>query len=108
MQQFIIKYRHWSFVEIAMSDTNALPEFDRQFHVHGQTVKDKATRETFDPALKIGQRVQDATHANVLYLRSVSPNRVSFIPSLIINQTEIDDALKILRKALDIVWSDIS
>ena len=31
-----------------------------------QLVKNKTTRETFDPALKIGQRVQDAAHANGL------------------------------------------
>ncbi|MGB1885355.1 MAG: aminotransferase class III-fold pyridoxal phosphate-dependent enzyme, partial [Gammaproteobacteria bacterium] len=72
-----------------------------------QLVKNKTTRETFDPALKIGQRVQDAAHANGLYLRAIPPDRISFMPPLIIEQSEIDDALKILRKALDIVWSEI-
>jgi len=63
--------------------------------------------ETFDPALKIGQRVQDAAHANGLYLRAIPPDRISFMPPLIIEQSEIDDALTILRKALDIVWREI-
>ena len=30
------------------------------------------------------------------------------MPPLTITQTDIDDALKILHKALDIVWSNIS
>ncbi|MEM7561662.1 MAG: aminotransferase [Pseudomonadota bacterium] len=72
-----------------------------------QLVKDKTTRETFDPELKIGQRVQDAAHANGLYLRSIPPDRISFMPPLIIEKSEIDDALVILRKALDIVWDEI-
>jgi adenosylmethionine-8-amino-7-oxononanoate aminotransferase len=51
--------------------------------------------------------VQDAAHANGLYLRSIPPDRISFMPPLIIEKSEIDDALLILRKALDIVWNDI-
>lgn len=72
-----------------------------------ELVKDKNTREQFDPKLKIGQRVQDAAHANGLYLRSIPPDRISFMPPLIIKNHEIDVALLILRKALDIVWKEI-
>ena len=72
-----------------------------------ELVKDKSTREQYDPALKIGQRVQDAAHANGLYLRSIPPDRISFMPPLIIEKNEIDDALVILRKALDIVWDEV-
>ena len=70
-------------------------------------VKDKKTRELFDPSLKIGQRVQDAAHANGLYLRSIPPDRISFMPPLIINEDEIAEALKRFRLALDNVWSEI-
>ncbi len=72
-----------------------------------ELVKDKRTREQYDPALKIGQRVQDAAHAGGLYLRSIPPDRISFMPPLIIEKTEIDDAIAILRKALDSVWAEI-
>jgi 4-aminobutyrate--pyruvate transaminase len=70
-------------------------------------VKDKKTREKYDPALKVGQRVQDAAHAGGLYLRSIPPDRISFMPPLIIEENEIDDALAILRKALDIVYNEL-
>ncbi len=72
-----------------------------------ELVKDKKTREKYDPALKVGQRVQDAAHAGGLYLRSIPPDRISFMPPLIIEENEIDDALAILRKALDIVYNEL-
>lgn len=72
-----------------------------------ELVKDKNTREQYDPQLKIGQRVQDAAHANGLYLRSIPPDRISFMPPLIIEKHEITEALQILKKALDIVWREI-
>ena len=73
-----------------------------------ELVKDKNTREQYDPELKIGQRVQDAAHDNGLYLRSIAPDRISFMPPLIIEKDEINAALLILKKALDIVWKEIS
>ncbi|MCP4766155.1 MAG: aminotransferase class III-fold pyridoxal phosphate-dependent enzyme [Gammaproteobacteria bacterium] len=72
-----------------------------------ELVKDKKTREQYDPALKIGQRVQDAAHAGGLYLRTIAPDRISFMPPLIIEKSEIDAAAAILRKALDSVWEEI-
>ena len=72
-----------------------------------ELVKDKNTREQYDPALKVGQRVQDAAHAGGLYLRSIPPDRISFMPPLIIEKSEIDDAVAILRKALDSVWETL-
>jgi len=72
-----------------------------------ELVKDKKTREQFDPALQIGQRVQDAAHANGLYLRSIPPDRISFMPPLIIEKSEVDEALRILRIALDKVWKEL-
>lgn len=72
-----------------------------------ELVRDKKTREQYDPSLKIGQRVQDAAHAGGLYLRSIPPDRISFMPPLIIEKSEIDDAVAILRKALDQVWDEV-
>jgi 4-aminobutyrate--pyruvate transaminase len=72
-----------------------------------ELVKDKKTREQYDPGLKIGQRVQDAAHENGLYLRAIAPDRISFMPPLIIEADEIQQALSILRKALDFVWNEI-
>ena len=72
-----------------------------------ELVKNKKTREQYDPALKIGQRVQDAAHANGLYLRSIAPDRISFMPPLIIEKHEIIESLTILTKALDFVWNEI-
>ena len=72
-----------------------------------ELVKDKKTREQFDPALKIGARVQDAAHDNGLYLRSIPQDRISFMPPLIINEDEIELALERFKKALDQVWSEV-
>ncbi len=72
-----------------------------------ELVANKQTREQFDPALKVGQRVQDAAHDLGLYLRSIPPDRISFMPPLIIEKPEIDDALAILKQALDRVWSEL-
>ena len=72
-----------------------------------ELVKDKTTREQFDPALKIGQRVQDAAHDSGLYLRSIPPDRISFMPPLIIEEDEIAEALKRFRQALDKVWKEV-
>ena len=72
-----------------------------------ELVQDKNTREQFDASLKVGQRVQDAAHAGGLYLRSIPPDRISFMPPLIIEKSEIDDAVAILRRALDQVWDEI-
>lgn len=72
-----------------------------------QLMADKATREPFDPALKVGVRVQDAAHDRGLYLRSIPPDRLSFMPPLIIDDAEIDEAADILKAALDAVWQQV-
>lgn len=72
-----------------------------------ELVRDSKNREQYDPALKVGQRVQEAAHANGLYLRSIAPDRISFMPPLIIDETEIEEALRRLRRALDSVWNEL-
>ena len=72
-----------------------------------QLVEDKATRALFDPAMKVGQRVQDHAHARGLYLRAIAPDRISFMPPLIIVEDEIVEATARLRAALDDTWKDL-
>ena len=72
-----------------------------------ELVKDKKTREQFDPALKVGARVQDAAHDQGLYLRSIPPDRISFMPPLIIEEDEIDEAVDRFKDALDQVWQSL-
>ena len=50
---------------------------------------------------------QDAAHANGLYLRSIPQDRISFMPPLIIEEDEINEALQRLRRALDSVWQEV-
>ncbi|MEM6577399.1 MAG: aminotransferase [Pseudomonadota bacterium] len=72
-----------------------------------QLVQDKATRALWEPALKVGTMVQDRAHARGLYLRSIPPDRISFMPPLIINEDEISEATAILQAALDDVWAEV-
>ncbi|MEO0389976.1 MAG: aminotransferase class III-fold pyridoxal phosphate-dependent enzyme [Pseudomonadota bacterium] len=72
-----------------------------------QLVQDKATRGLWDPARKVGTMVQDRAHARGLYLRSIPPDRISFMPPLIITQDEIIEATAILKAALDDVWNEV-
>jgi 4-aminobutyrate---pyruvate transaminase len=72
-----------------------------------ELVKDKKTREQYDPALKVGPRVQDAAHNRGLYLRSIAPDRISFMPPLIIEENEIDDAADRFKGALDDIWAEV-
>ncbi len=72
-----------------------------------QLVADKGKRELFDPALKVGQRVQDFAHDRGLYLRSIAPDRISFMPPLIIDEDEIDEATSRLAGALDDAWASL-
>ena len=72
-----------------------------------QLMADKEKRTPFDPAQKVGVRVQDAAHKRGLYLRSIPPDRISFMPPLIIEENEIDEAVDIFKAALDAVWEEI-
>lgn len=72
-----------------------------------QLVQNKATRALWDPSLKVGTMVQDRAHARGLYLRSIPPDRISFMPPLIIEEDEIAEAIAILKAALDDVWEEV-
>ncbi|WP_253284245.1 MULTISPECIES: aminotransferase class III-fold pyridoxal phosphate-dependent enzyme [unclassified Ruegeria] len=72
-----------------------------------QLVQGKGTRALWDPALKVGTMVQNRAHTRGLYLRPVPPDRISFMPPLIINEDEIDEATAILKAALDDVRAEV-
>jgi len=72
-----------------------------------QLVQDKTTRALWDPALKVGTMVQDRAHERGLYLRSIPPDRISFMPPLIISEDEVAEATAILKAALDDVWAEV-
>ncbi len=69
-----------------------------------QLVRDKDARTLWDPSLKVGAMVQDLAHKYGLYLRSIQPDRISFMPPLIINEDEVAEAQGILKTALDEAW----
>ncbi len=73
-----------------------------------QLVRDKKTRTLYDPSLKVGAMVQDLAHEHGLYLRAIAPDRISFMPPLIITEDEVVEALAILKLALDDAWSRIA
>lgn len=73
-----------------------------------QLVEDKATRKRFDPERGAGRLVQDFAHDRGLYLRSIPPDRISFMPPLIIDEEEIAEATSRLRGALDDAWQELS
>ena len=65
-----------------------------------EIVKDKETREAFDPALKIAQTVADLALGHGLIVRVIG-DRLVFAPPLIISEDEIDALAEALGKALD-------
>ncbi len=72
-----------------------------------QLVRDKKSRALWDSPLKVGALVQDLAHEGGLYLRSIAPDRISFMPPLNINEDEISEGLTILKHALDKAWSRV-
>ena len=68
-----------------------------------ELMKDGKKRVPFDPALKIGELVQDRAHDRGLYLRAIG-DRISFMPPLIISESEIDEAVDRFKLGLDDAW----
>jgi len=72
-----------------------------------QLVEDAPTRTLFDPARGVGRLVQDMAHDRGLYLRAIAPDRISFMPPLVIDADEIVEATARLAGALDDAWSHL-
>ena len=56
-----------------------------------ELVKDKDTRENFDPALKVGPLVMNAAAEHGLIIRALINDTIAFCPPLIITEAEIDE-----------------
>ena len=65
-----------------------------------EMVADKATGQPFDPALKVGAIADGFARQHGLIARFIG-DRIALSPPLIITEAEIDDAVGMLRRALD-------
>jgi 4-aminobutyrate--pyruvate transaminase len=65
-----------------------------------ELMADKRRRVPFDPALRVGQRVADACHAEGLIVRAIG-DRIAFTPPLIITKPQIDEMCERFRRGLD-------
>ena len=71
-----------------------------------EMVQDKATRQLFDPARKLGAMVDRHARASGLITRFIG-DRIAFSPPLIVTEAEIDDVAARLGRALDGAWEEI-
>jgi len=72
-----------------------------------ELVHDKATRQPFDPELKVGAMVERYARAQGLIARFIG-DRIAFSPPLIITEAEIDEMAQRLRTALDRTCENLS
>ena len=65
-----------------------------------ELVKDKETKEGFDPSLMMGRKVEDAALSHGLILRGLGNNLV-FAPPFIVSKIEVEKIVEIAGLALD-------
>ena len=70
-----------------------------------ELVRDKASRQPFDPAVNISARVGKASKAHGLIHRAM-PERVAFAPAMIVSEEEIAEIGARFGRALDDVWAN--
>ena len=68
-----------------------------------ELVKDKATREPFDPERQVPRQVYDECLANGLLLRVCGTHALAVCPPLVVTKEQIDDIVTILRNAVTTV-----
>ncbi|MFG1413775.1 aspartate aminotransferase family protein [Xanthobacter sp. VTT E-85241] len=68
-----------------------------------ELVKDKQTRETFDPALGVAAYVGRRAQAHGVIIRALG-DTVNLCPPLIITESEIEDLMARIKLALDDTW----
>jgi 4-aminobutyrate--pyruvate transaminase len=66
-----------------------------------EMVRDKATRENFDPKLGVGGKFAANAQAEGLIIRAIPGDTITICPPLIITESEIDDLLVRFERALD-------
>jgi len=71
-----------------------------------ELVKDKTSREFFDPALEVGTRCRDLCFANGLVMRAVGDKMV-VSPPLVIDNSEIDELVELAARCLDLTWKGL-
>ena len=71
-----------------------------------ELVRDKATRETFDPAQKVGATVDRYCIEHGLITRAIG-DRLALCPPLIITEAEIDEMVTAVSHALDDTWAEL-
>lgn len=71
-----------------------------------EIVRDKRTRESFDPAVRIGERIQRAALRHGLISRALG-DRLALCPPLIIGEPHVDEIAGAVRSALDDVWAEV-
>jgi 4-aminobutyrate---pyruvate transaminase len=72
-----------------------------------ELMADKHTRTPFDPALKFGQRVAEACHAEGLIVRPIG-DRIAFTPPLIITRPQIDEMCERFRRGVDAAAASVA
>jgi 4-aminobutyrate--pyruvate transaminase len=70
-----------------------------------ELVRDKATKQSFDPKAGVAAYLVRRTQHHGAILRSMPGDIVAFSPPLIINEAEIDEMMACFGKALDDAWS---
>jgi 4-aminobutyrate--pyruvate transaminase len=66
-----------------------------------EIVADKASRESYAPAVKAAPKVAERAVGHGLFVRPLPSDTVGICPPLIINENEIDDLFDRLQRALD-------
>ena len=70
-----------------------------------ELVRDKATKQAFDPQAGVGLHLVRRAQEHGVILRSMPGDIVAFCPPLIITEAEIDEMLAGFGKALDDTWT---
>jgi 4-aminobutyrate--pyruvate transaminase len=71
-----------------------------------EMVQDKQTGAPFDPALKLGAKVEGLARKQGLIARFIG-DRIAFSPPLIVTEADIDDIAARLGRALDEAWAGV-
>lgn len=71
-----------------------------------ELVKNKKTRERFDPALEVGYRCRLHCFANGLVMRAIGDTMV-LSPPLVITESELDELFDLARRCIDLIAKDI-
>jgi len=69
-------------------------------------MKDKATRQMFDPELAVGMVCRGHCFENGLVMRAVG-DRMIIAPPLVITRAQIDELMGLIRRCLDLTLADV-